>query len=131
MLYSRARTPLFNLGALRYTLPLVCRSDNHSVTYTTGQNPQEWKLSNVSPIYKKDDRHIGANYRPIALTCLFQAVRIIVVSHLSTHTDTYSIFTPLKLGFRKKHSTVSQLILILCLTWLNVMTTTNKFILGH
>lgn len=78
----------------------------------TGQLPQEWKLANVSPIYKKEDKHIAANYRPISLTCVCsKLLEHIVVSHLLRHNDKHSILTPLQHGFRQKHSTVSQLLL--------------------
>jgi len=61
----------------------------------SGQHPEEWKLANVSPIYKKEDRHITANYRPISLKCVCsKLLEHIVVSHLSKHTDNYSILTP-------------------------------------
>ena len=73
----------------------------------TGQLPQEWKLANVSPIYKKEDKHIAANYRPISLTYVCsKLLEHIVVSHLLRHNDKHSILTPLQHGFRQKYSTV-------------------------
>ena len=34
----------------------------------TGQVPEAWKIANVVPIFKKGDRSITANYRPVSLT---------------------------------------------------------------
>jgi len=51
----------------------------------TGQLPQEWKLTNVSPIYKKEDKHIAANCRPISLTCICsKLLEHIVVSQFTS-----------------------------------------------
>ena len=36
----------------------------------TGELPKDWRNANVSPIFKKGDRHTVSNYRPISLTCI-------------------------------------------------------------
>jgi hypothetical protein len=35
----------------------------------TGEVPPDWRSANVSPVYKKGDRHKAENYRPISLIC--------------------------------------------------------------
>ena len=30
----------------------------------------DWKLTNISPIYKKGPRSMAGNYRPVSLKCL-------------------------------------------------------------
>ena len=32
--------------------------------------PEDWRNANVTPIYKKGDRHKAVNYRPVSLTCV-------------------------------------------------------------
>ena len=36
--------------------------------------PDEWKLANIVPVYKKDDRQYVENYRPISLLTIISKV---------------------------------------------------------
>ena len=45
-----------------------------NLSYNTGYIPQEWKLANVVPVHKKDDKNKVTNYRPISLTSLVMKV---------------------------------------------------------
>ena len=45
-----------------------------NLVYNTGYIPSEWKLANVVPIHKKDDKNKVVNYRPISLTSLVMKV---------------------------------------------------------
>ena len=45
-----------------------------TLSYNTGYIPQEWKLANVVPVHKKDDKNKVTNYRPISLTSLVMKV---------------------------------------------------------
>ena len=45
-----------------------------TLTYNTGCIPQEWKLANVVPVFKKGDKNKVTNYRPISLTSLVMKV---------------------------------------------------------
>ena len=45
-----------------------------NLSYNTGYIPQEWKVANVVPVHKKDDKKKVTNYRPISLTSLVMKV---------------------------------------------------------
>ena len=45
-----------------------------NLSYNTSYIPQEWKLANVVPVHKKDDKNKVTNYRPISLTSLVMKV---------------------------------------------------------
>ena len=45
-----------------------------NLVYNIGYIPQEWKVANVVPVHKKDDKNKVTNYRPISLTSLVMKV---------------------------------------------------------
>ena len=34
----------------------------------TGKIPKDWSLANICPLFKKSDRSLACNYRPVSLT---------------------------------------------------------------
>ena len=59
-----------------------------NLAYNTGYLPSEWKLANVVPIHKKDDKNKVVNYRPISLTSLVMKVfERILYDELLTRTQ--------------------------------------------
>ena len=90
--------------------PILTHIFNQSLR--DGCVPLDWKKANIAPIYKKDDKHLASNYRPISLTCVCsKLMEHIVVHHLMEHLDSNNILTDLQHGFRRKRSCVSQLLM--------------------
>ena len=53
----------------------------------TGQIPETWKMAHITPIYKKGNRHLPSNYRPVSLTAVASKVmesllRTALVTHM-------------------------------------------------
>ena len=83
----------------------------HVVSLNTGVVPRDWRCANVSPVYKKGEKYIAENYRPISLTCICcKLMEHIVTSHIMSHADNNSILYPLQHGFRSKRSCETQLV---------------------
>ena len=77
--------------------------------YNVGYIPSEWKLSNVVPIHKKDDKSSVENYRPISLTSLVMKVlERIMHEELLTRTETK--IDPRQHGFLKNKSCNTNLL---------------------
>ena len=58
-----------------------------NLSYNIGYIPQEWKLANVVPVHKKDDKNKVTNYRPISLTSIvMKALERILYDELFTRT---------------------------------------------
>ena len=90
------------------TLPLKIIFRN---ILSTGVYPDMWKLANVTPIFKKGDRQLIKNYRPISLLPICGKVfEKIIFNNLSNHLTRYNLITKNQSGFRPGDSTTNQLI---------------------
>ena len=80
----------------------------------TGKQPSCWLDANISTIYKKGDRSLPNNYRPISLTCvLCKVMEHIITSQLVKHFNNHNILYELQHGFREKRSCETQLIMLI------------------
>ena len=58
----------------------------------TGEIPKEWSLANICPLFKKGDRSLACNYRPVSLTCIpCNFLEHIVCSNIMGHLDQYNL----------------------------------------
>ena len=80
-----------------------------NLAYNTGYIPSEWKLANVVPIHKKDDKNKVVNYRPISLTSLVMKVfERILYDELLARTQ--EKIDPRQHGFLKNKSCKTNLL---------------------
>ena len=71
----------------------------------TGEIPKEWSLANICPLFKKGDRSLARNYRPVSLTCIpCKLLEHIVCSNIMTHLDEHELLSDRQHAFRKWHS---------------------------
>ncbi len=77
----------------------------------TGTLPEDWLKANITPIFKKGNRNLAENYRPVSLTCICCTVmEHIICKHILGHLEKYNILTILQHGFRSGFSCETQLI---------------------
>ncbi|KAI8484554.1 hypothetical protein Bbelb_376610, partial [Branchiostoma belcheri] len=90
--------------------PVLTNIFQHSLN--TAEIPKDWRDSNICAIFKKGDRAVPSNYRPVSLTCIScKLLEHIIHSQIMKHLESYSILTDYQHGFRAKRSTETQLIL--------------------
>ena len=78
---------------------------------STGTYPDIWKLANVTPIFKKGDKQLIANYSPISLLPLCGKIfEKNIFNNLYKHLTTHHLITRNQSGFRPGDSTTNQLI---------------------
>ena len=78
-----------------------------------GEIPKEWSLSNICPLYKKGDRALTCNYRPVSLTCVpCKLLEHIVCSNIMAHLDEYRLLSD-SMHSEKGHSCETQLTTII------------------
>ena len=83
-------------------------------SYETGILPKDWLHANIVAIYKKGNRSLPVNYRPVSLTCVVTKLMEHIIFHsIMDHLDPLEALAWYQHGFRKKHSTESQLIITL------------------
>ena len=73
--------------------------------------PNQWKEANVIPLFKKGDRSIPSNYRPISLiSSIGKVFERVIFKHIYNHLINKSLLYTYQSGFLPGHSTVHQLI---------------------
>ena len=79
----------------------------------TGKFPENWKKGNVVPVYKKGDKSIPKNYRPVSLLPIFSKLfEKCIYDTLYGYFESNDLFSSCQSGFRKGDSCVSQLLSI-------------------
>ena len=66
------------------------------------------------PLFKKSDRSLACNYRPVSLTCVpCKLLQTIVWSNIMAHFDEYKLLSDRQHALRKRHSCETQLTTVL------------------
>ena len=66
--------------------------------------------ANICPLFKKSDRSLACNYRPVSLTCVpCKLLEHIVCSNIMAHLDEYKLLSDRQHVFRKGHSCETKL----------------------
>ena len=80
-------------------------------SYSTGSLPSTWTHALVCPIYKKGQKSLPENYRPVSLTAIpCKLFEHIIVSKTWEHLNRHKIITCKQHGFRTGMSCETQLI---------------------
>ena len=77
----------------------------------TSTYPDIWKLANVTPVFKKNDKQSIKNYRPISLLPICgKLFEKIVFNNLYNYLNANNLITKKQSGFRPGDSTTNQLL---------------------
>ena len=86
----------------------------YNLSIKSSQIPWQWKISLITPIYKKGPKCNPSNYRPISLTSILcRVLEKIISSHVLNHLLTNNLISSNQHGFLPRRSTVTQLITVL------------------
>jgi hypothetical protein len=76
-----------------------------------GEVPSDWKLGNITPIFKKGSKKKAENYRPVSITCVScRVLESIIKDQLVEHLSVNNLIKETQHGFMKNRSTVTNLI---------------------
>ena len=106
--FDEMSAELLKMGSDVLTEPLT-HIINKSIQ--TGKFPTKWKHSKVCPIYKKGDRKLLKNYRPVSLI----SVRGMVLERcvgiqMEDHFEENQLLQDFQFGFRRNKSCISELL---------------------
>ena len=77
----------------------------------TGTVPQDWKIADVTPIFKKGSRDNPSKYRPISLTSIIcKILESIIRDKLTTYLEKYKLIKSTQHGFTKNRSCLTNLL---------------------
>ncbi|KAK4824879.1 hypothetical protein QYF61_021086, partial [Mycteria americana] len=80
-------------------------------SWLTGEVPVDWRLANVTPMYKRGQKEDPGNYRPVSLTSVpGKLMEQIILSAITRHVENNQGIKPSQHGFRKGRSCLTNLI---------------------
>ena len=89
--------------------PRLCIIFNKSLD--EGKAPVDWKLANVTPVFKKGSKSSPGNYRPISLTCVIcKIMESLLCDAITAHLTTNDLLKPSQHGFRRHRSCLTNLL---------------------
>ena len=92
---------------------------NSSVS--SGKVPKDWKISRITPIFKKGDASVISNYRPISLLSLVdKLLERLIHTALLDHVLDNNILSDKQFGFRPNSST-QEALLSASISWHDTM----------
>ncbi|RMB96191.1 hypothetical protein DUI87_27253 [Hirundo rustica rustica] len=80
-------------------------------SWLTGEVPGDWKLANVTPVYKKGRKEDPSNYRPVSLTSVpGKIMEQFILSAITQHLQDGQGIRPSQHGFTKGRSCLTNLV---------------------
>ncbi|KAK4832422.1 hypothetical protein QYF61_023101 [Mycteria americana] len=80
-------------------------------SWPTGEVPADWRLANVTPIFKKGRKEDPGNYRPVSLSSVLRKLmEQIILSAIIGHVEDNQGIKASQHGFRKGRSCLTNLI---------------------
>ena len=84
--------------------------DQHSIILQC-KYPTSWKIAHVIAIFKKGDKSLPSNYRPISLiSCVGKIMECVIYKYVFNHLQRNKLIFEYQSGFLSKYSTVHQLL---------------------
>ncbi len=113
---TKANGPdMISIQLLKRTSDVISNSISQmfNKSFNQGKVPCQWKRANVTPVYKKGDKQIVSNYRPISLLSVVGKLQErIVFKTLYEYCSQHNLLTWRNSGFKPKDSAMNQLLIV-------------------
>lgn len=82
-----------------------------NASISEGKIPVDFKIANVTPIFKKGDKSAAENYRPISLTSIVgKLMESVIKDHIINHLESHNLIRNSQHGFRSNRSCLTNLL---------------------
>ena len=99
---------LLKEGAVELAKPLTALFNK---SLTDGVLPLDWVSANITPVFKRGNKHLVCNYRPISLTCIVvKVLERIIFKKFYSLLESHQLLSDAQFGFHVKQSTTSLLL---------------------
>jgi len=83
----------------------------YNESIATGEVPEDWKLANITPLFKKGKKNDPANYRPVSLTSVVcKVLEGLIRVKLVEHLERSNMFSNSQHGFMAGRSCLTNLL---------------------
>ena len=77
----------------------------------SGQVPEDWRVTKVTPLFKKGSREELGNYRPVSLTSVVgKVLETLIKDQMRNHLNKYKLIKDSQHGFTKGSSCLTNLL---------------------
>jgi hypothetical protein len=97
-----------NAKTIKIALSAISEPLTHvyNLSFSQGHVPKQLKISKVIPIYKKKEKSLPGNYRPISLLSIFdKLLEKLMYKRLYSFLTKHNLLYDYQFGFRSKYST--------------------------
>ena len=94
--------------AVKLAIPYISKPLSHiyNLSFLTGQVPDQLKIAKIIPIFKKKEKYLPVNYRPISLLSIFEKImEKLMYKRIYAFLTKFKIIIKIQFGFRNNHST--------------------------
>ena len=94
--------------------PVILRKLAQQLAKPLSMIPQDWRLANVTPIFKKGSKKLASNYRPISLTSqVCKTMEKLIKGRITEHLNANSPINDSQHGFTAGRSCLTNLLTFL------------------
>ena len=80
-------------------------------SFNNNKLPNDWKLAEITAIFKKGNRSSSNNYRPVSLTCILcKVMESFIRDEIQNHMEELNLYCKCQHGFRQGRSCITQLL---------------------
>jgi hypothetical protein len=83
-------------------------------SFETGIVPKNWKVAIITALFKKGDKKLASNYRPVSLTSILcKLLEKLIRKRIIKHMDKFNLFSEKQFRFMGGRSTLLHLLKVL------------------